>query len=208
MNKVKRGLPLFPKAAPVPSSVLSGQRQHKKTRIDIIQAGIYDSKDKVIHPARPPPVQLPYPRYVQIIDLSCPSVKKKCSAGRENMRENPIRRLDIPLEIGYHWKASHSFAAVVESADTRDLKSLAGNGVRVQVPPAAPNQSANFDTKTALRFGGLFLHLCPETVYSCAFRAFSVFAVGGIAVHKNPLAAWPSVGNAQKVPNLNPSLYK
>ena len=32
-------------------------------------------------------------------------------------------------------------AAVVESADTRDLKSLAGNGVRVQVPPAAPCRS-------------------------------------------------------------------
>ena len=31
-------------------------------------------------------------------------------------------------------------AAVVESADTRDLKSLGGNIMRVQVPPAAPNQ--------------------------------------------------------------------
>ena len=29
---------------------------------------------------------------------------------------------------------------MVESADTRDLKSLAGNGVRVQVPPAAPRR--------------------------------------------------------------------
>ena len=175
MNKVKRGLPLFPKAAPVPSSVLSGQRQHKKTRIDIIQAGIYDSKDKVIHPARPPPVQLPYPRYVQIIDLSCPSVKKKCSAGRENMRENPLRRLDIPLEIGYHWKASHSFAAVVESADTRDLKSLAGNGVRVQVPPAAPSRNGLYSIQNPQPSGwGFLIPLRRPPFRKRSHRAFAV----------------------------------
>ena len=61
---------------------------------------------------------------------------------------------------------------MVESSDTRDLKALDSNIVPVQVRSAAPNQSANFDTKTALRFGGLFLRLRPETVYSCGFRAF------------------------------------
>ena len=161
---------MFPKAAPVPSSVLSGQRQHKKTRIDIIQAGVYDSNDKMIHPVRPPPVQLPYPRYVQIIDLSCPSVKKKCGLGRENMRGNPLRRLDIPLEIGYHWMASHSFAAVVESADTRDLKSLAGNGVRVQVPPAAP------DLRSAIR------NELPATFLSCGSTISRVHFVSPLHV--------------------------
>ena len=34
------------------------------------------------------------------------------------------------------------FAAVVESADTSDLKSEACIGVRVQVPPAAPEASS------------------------------------------------------------------
>ena len=64
------------------------------------------------------------------------------------------------------------YAAVVKSADTRDLKSLAGNSIPVQVRSAAPNQSTNFDTKTAFRFGGLFLRLCPEPLYSCGFRVF------------------------------------
>lgn len=36
----------------------------------------------------------------------------------------------------------------------------------VHFVPPAPNQSVNFDTKTALHFGGLFLRLCPKTVYS------------------------------------------
>lgn len=36
---------------------------------------------------------------------------------------------------------------------------------RVRFPSPAPNQSANFDTKTAFRFGGVFLRLCPETMY-------------------------------------------
>ena len=38
------------------------------------------------------------------------------------------------------------YAAVVESADTRDLKSLDGNIVPVQVRSAAPKQETEFDT--------------------------------------------------------------
>lgn len=66
--------------------------------------------------------------------------------------------------------------------------------VWVQLPPPKSrnylfyvpltNQSVNFDTKTAFRFGGLFLRLCPETVYSCGPWAFSVSPVGGVAAPK------------------------
>ena len=35
------------------------------------------------------------------------------------------------------WAAAHSEATVVKLADTRDLKSLSGNRVRVQAPPVA-----------------------------------------------------------------------
>ena len=39
-------------------------------------------------------------------------------------------------------------AGVVESADTRDLKSLVRKDVRVQIPPPAPSIAANLDTQT------------------------------------------------------------
>ena len=54
-------------------------------------------------------------------------------------------------------------------------KSLAGNSVPVQVRSAAPNQSTNFDTKTAFRFGGLFLRLCPESLGITGFPGFFHF---------------------------------
>ncbi len=44
---------------------------------------------------------------------------------------------------------------------------------------AVPNQSTNFDTKTAFHFGGLFLRLCPEPQYSCGFRPFPAVAPNG-----------------------------
>ena len=53
---------------------------------------------------------------------------------------------------GRRFKSCHldQYAAVVELADTRDLKSLAGNSVPVQVRLAAPSKECRF-------YGILFL---------------------------------------------------
>ena len=62
-----------------------------------------------------------------------------------------------------------------------------------------PNQSTNFDTKTAFHFGGLFLRLCPELQCSCGFRAFSVLGTVGAAalksclLHGRPLEIFKSI---------------
>ena len=64
--------------------------------------------------------------------------------------------------------------------------------MQVQVLLPAPNQSTNFDTKTAFHLGGLFLRLCPEPLYSCGFRAFSVLGtVGAAALKSRPLHGRP-----------------
>lgn len=46
-----------------------------------------------------------------------------------------IRLLDKPVKVYYN---KHRFAAVVKSADTKDLKSFGSNSVPVQVRSAAP----------------------------------------------------------------------
>ena len=70
-------------------------------------------------------------------------------------------------------------AGVLELVDEVDSKSTGGNTVPVRARPPAPNQSTNFDTKTAFHFGGLFLRLCPEPQYSCGFRPFPAVAPNG-----------------------------
>ena len=53
-----------------------------------------------------------------------------------------------------------SCAAVVESADTRDLKSLDGNIVRVQVSSAAPAASGRFQDAHLIFMGCVSLFSC------------------------------------------------
>lgn len=79
------------------------------------------------------------------------------------------------------------YADMAELADALVSGTSEGSLVQVQVLLSAPNQSVNFDTKIALRFGGLFLRLCPETVHSCGFRAFSISAIDSAAAPYSPL---------------------
>ena len=76
---------------------------------------------------------------------------------------------------------------MAELADALDSGSNDRKVVEVQVLLSAPNQSTNFDTKTAFHFGGLFLRLCPEPLYSCGFRAFSVLGTVGAVALKSRL---------------------
>ena len=78
--------------------------------------------------------------------------------------------------------ALSSYVLVNDTLLVNESSPTEENGALYQSSAGNTNQSANFDTKTALRFGGLFLRLCPEAVYSCGFRAFSVFVAGGLAV--------------------------
>lgn len=64
---------------------------------------------------------------------------------------------------------------MAELADAYGSGPYEGNFMQVQVLLPAPNQSTNFDTKTALHFGGLFLRLCPESLDATGFPGFLHF---------------------------------
>ena len=57
---------------------------------------------------------------------------------------------------------------------------------QVRILSPRPNQSTNFDTKTAFHFGGLFLRLCPESLGITGFPGFFYFQIGSDQVNKSP----------------------
>ena len=92
--------------------------------------------------------------------------------------ETPFRfcwktRADFHLTIdGEHGKIHNcKHAAVVESVDTRDLKSLAPKSVRVRVPPAAPHRKK----PAPFRFRG-FRKSRENCISACSFLLLPIEA--------------------------------